>query len=493
MDRWFNGKRNYWRITLLCWLLLPGVSFAETYWVSPTGAASWANCDGATPLSGTAACSYSTAMTNAAAGDVVNFRAGTVSLAAITANADGQEPAMKPANSGSAGNYITFQTYEDEVVVLDNSANVGAAYTVPTFGSYYKSYHIWDGFTATAVLDVNRTAKTFVVDSGNYITVRNCNLYGSAIGCSNAASVRIEYGNYITVTNNILQTNGREQVILPIDSTNPSGVELYDSDNITITYNSIYTSMTGVYIKDNVSDLEVAYNYIYDCYVGVRYHPKGPDMVNCYIHHNAIQADQDAIGDSSQSGDLGGTSTNYQVFNNTLAAAAAGIQSDPGATANFSSDSKVFNNIVVMTNTAGKYVRWNDYEGGTPYFNYNLYYGSSSAARFEWGATDYATLAAWVAARGWDGNSTDGTSPVLVNSSGNYSSVDDFKLQDSSPTSAKTGGRGGSYAAYMGAWEWPLNGSQQIGYDSGGAPTPTPTPTPTPGTRSMGAKPGMLP
>ena len=38
-------------------LALPGIASAGTYWVSPTGAAAWANCRGATPLSGASACS----------------------------------------------------------------------------------------------------------------------------------------------------------------------------------------------------------------------------------------------------------------------------------------------------------------------------------------------------------------------------------------------------------------------------------------------------
>lgn len=56
------------------WLTLSGGAFAATYWVSPTGASTWAKCSGGTPLSGTSACSLSTANNNAVAGDTIYLR-----------------------------------------------------------------------------------------------------------------------------------------------------------------------------------------------------------------------------------------------------------------------------------------------------------------------------------------------------------------------------------------------------------------------------------
>ncbi|MBE3144224.1 MAG: hypothetical protein IMZ61_09920, partial [Planctomycetes bacterium] len=46
----------------------------EAFWVSPTGAATWATAKSETPLSGTACCSMSTANANASAGDTVYLR-----------------------------------------------------------------------------------------------------------------------------------------------------------------------------------------------------------------------------------------------------------------------------------------------------------------------------------------------------------------------------------------------------------------------------------
>ncbi len=100
-------------------LLVAGNAVAGTYYASPTGAAIWANCehDAGTPgvKTGTAACSLSTANTNADAGDTVYLRAGTYS---ITGNG------IAPTNSGtSASEMITFSGYESEVVTISGAAD----------------------------------------------------------------------------------------------------------------------------------------------------------------------------------------------------------------------------------------------------------------------------------------------------------------------------------------------------------------------------------
>ena len=90
-------------------------SQAATYWVSPTGAAAWSSCSGNTPLSGTAACSRVTANQNALAGDTVYFRAGTYVI---------EDDGIVPHHSGSAGNVITFSSYNGEQVIV---TGVGAS------------------------------------------------------------------------------------------------------------------------------------------------------------------------------------------------------------------------------------------------------------------------------------------------------------------------------------------------------------------------------
>ncbi len=99
-------------LTLLC-----SANYAEagTYWVSPTGAATWVNCQSATPLAGAAACDRNTANANAVAGDTVYFRGGTYTVAGSGLDSEG----IDPANSGtSPSNMITFSAYSDEVPII---------------------------------------------------------------------------------------------------------------------------------------------------------------------------------------------------------------------------------------------------------------------------------------------------------------------------------------------------------------------------------------
>lgn len=92
---------------------LSGSAVAGTYWVSPTGAATWEACSGSVPLAGAAACSLRTANGNALAGDLVYFRGGTYTI-------DGDYVwAVSPKHSGTdPGNMITFMAYPGEVPVL---------------------------------------------------------------------------------------------------------------------------------------------------------------------------------------------------------------------------------------------------------------------------------------------------------------------------------------------------------------------------------------
>lgn len=76
---------------------------ANIYWVSPSGAASWAAAESDTPLAGTACASIATANANAAAGDTVYLRGGTYYYY------------IHPSNSGTGlSSRIIFQAWTGE-------------------------------------------------------------------------------------------------------------------------------------------------------------------------------------------------------------------------------------------------------------------------------------------------------------------------------------------------------------------------------------------
>jgi hypothetical protein len=106
-----TGTMKSTAITLV--LLLAPPSFAGTYWVDDDGAeTTWANCEGASPMSGSTACTLATANDHAAAGDTVYLRGGTYSISGA---------GISPANSGSPGNRITFEAYSGEEVTLTDA------------------------------------------------------------------------------------------------------------------------------------------------------------------------------------------------------------------------------------------------------------------------------------------------------------------------------------------------------------------------------------
>jgi len=84
---------------------------ANPYWVSPTGEAEWAAAQSETPLGGTDCCTLATANANADAGDTIYLRAGTYNTR------------IEPSNSGSSGNVITYEAYNDESVIITNTPN----------------------------------------------------------------------------------------------------------------------------------------------------------------------------------------------------------------------------------------------------------------------------------------------------------------------------------------------------------------------------------
>ncbi len=89
-------------------------AFAATFWVSPTGAATWVNCKSDVPLSGTAACAYTTANLNVTAGDTVFFRGGTYTMS----GGNNYNSGVAPQVSGTSGNPIIYKAYAGETPVF---------------------------------------------------------------------------------------------------------------------------------------------------------------------------------------------------------------------------------------------------------------------------------------------------------------------------------------------------------------------------------------
>jgi hypothetical protein len=96
--------------TILLFFLAAAPAFATTYWVDDNGTKTSAgDCDGATPISGTDACTLSAANGFVSAGDTVYLRGGT-----YTINGNG----VYPGASGTVQERITYEAYQEEVVTF---------------------------------------------------------------------------------------------------------------------------------------------------------------------------------------------------------------------------------------------------------------------------------------------------------------------------------------------------------------------------------------
>jgi hypothetical protein len=155
----------------------------DTYWVSPTGTATWTLAKSPTPLSGTAACNLSTANSNVNAGDFVYLRGGTYGTG------------IAPARSGTNAKRITFKGYNGEV------AKISGVYTAIAVGG--KSYITIDAINA----DGNNTFAD--MRGSEYIWIINSILINSTATTGWPVGVLL-YNNahYNWLANNIIGNSG---------------------------------------------------------------------------------------------------------------------------------------------------------------------------------------------------------------------------------------------------------------------------------------------
>ncbi len=139
------------KVLLFIFLLgLFGSAYCQNiYWVDNDGAATWIQAQNSTPLSGAAAASLIEANANAQPGDIIFMRGGNYFTT------------IKPSNSGTSGNPITYQQYMDEDVVFD-----GILLCIDLDAI---SYIVVDGISCTNTTD----AWARIRDNSNYNTIKN--------------------------------------------------------------------------------------------------------------------------------------------------------------------------------------------------------------------------------------------------------------------------------------------------------------------------------
>lgn len=409
--------------------------YAGTYYVSPTGGASWSSCTiSSTP------CAATTAMTNAVAGDTVYFLAGTYTPPYSGA---WNVPDYNPSNSGSSGSPIIFQANPGDTVTIVPSASrkTNNGYLI---GSSSKNHIVWDG---VIIDDAGMTALgggAYI--GGSYCTIRNCTFKGvTKSSADNNPLIRLQSAHYTLIQNNIIrdQAGGDEDC---------GGIQNYYSTNTTIEHNEIYNCATAINEKDSSTGEIIRYNLIHNVSVGIA----GPGNESI----NSIDVYQNIFYNvSNKVFDIRKEWANGAVHNNTFYNIATGLNFWSTVTA--TTAVSVYNNIFHTTTASGISKQPN----GLVFCNYNNYYNSSTFT-INYGSV---SLARWKSSTGFDANSIT-SDPLFVNV-GNH----DFHLQNGS--SASSNGRSGGV---MGAY---ITGSEIIGVTTTPLPGSLATPNPPLGLR----------
>ena len=414
------------------------------------GRAAWGSTNRSAPNGGEAA----------RGGDTVLIAAGTYTT---TGAGYRYEVAYLPANSGSAGNYITFEG--QGTVVLNYSGGIG-----PVIGAYNRNYIRWKNFTINEA-NANYhpdTGPVIAVDSHHVIleqlrlTGRNA---GPVVG-DNYNGIRLERATDVEVRNCIISGFGRS-----LDSNNHTGITTYYSGRILIEHNEIANSGTGIYLKANFNQsgppfdfgyITIRLNSIHDNVQGISFHRSPNTAAAPTLVYQNIFANHSQMAFWFKPFDSGNTDPRHaKVFNNTF------INNETATAA-----------LLVLVDNSGNLVQNNIFVGAPNQFSTtwrpendtnNPPYNSS---RLQWvrnlayGMTSYGNfnsrsynLAGWKTATGQDVDSIS-SDPMFVNSA-----AGDYRLGASSP--ARTLGRaiygvGGADGATIPAGAY-ITGSEIIG------------------------------
>lgn len=420
-------KFFFWGLIATCWvgLFCANSVLAGTYYVSPSGTASWSNC-----TTQNQPCRASTAMANASAGDTVIFLDGTYSGLTYN-NSNYDVPSLNPSNSGTSSSPITFKAQNQYQAVLIGYNDQGTK-RVPLIGANGRNYIIWDGFTLKAV-DTNNDpvmASAYFYNS-DYSTVRNCDIQGAAHstgGALNYEGVRVEASSHVLVEKNRIHG-----FIETSNNHNTSGTKQYYTKNITFRNNEIFDNTAGIYIKRDNDDTVIENNYIHDNYLG-EYASGNAVSSHGISHTNNVYANSyvniEIVGDSS-SVDMDG----LVFINNTFVGTSTSISIN-GAS-NTRDPAILYNNIFYNSSTTIRTVydytkiKESDHNNHGNFNNIKLHdYGSNS--------TSYSSLTSWQASNILStgkspGSGSIASNPLFTNGSGSYSKLDDFKLSSSSP------------------------------------------------------------
>ena len=448
---------------ILLWILCAVEAMAGDYYVSSDSAlTAWTTCvDAAHP------CAVATALTNATAGDIVHFAAGTYNAGTGLGVYGSRCPLWQPSHSGTSEAPITFKSDVPLAaeVTCTGATNVGHSDCIP-FGAYDLDYITWDGFKVTS--DTQPTLYAFRnTTHGVGIVFKNIELVGYAQpnGGDNVAGIHLDGTQYAKVQNCYIHGC--------IDPVDPGGDVSHSNTAAIHSGMTVGTSVENCTFSNNSLNIYSKYGGTSDTY---KYNLFLPPAIgnydNCFVQNYAgnvtgMDWHQNIFvgGISGLDFNLNETTPNdFVAYNNTYygqtgaaASAHAALVMSGGQSCAWST----WNNLVYKTTPSGM-IMWTSSVHEPTLVDYNGYYISSGAPA--WIKDEYDTicsqtsLANWISVCGVDVHSVS-SDPGFLNGSRSWNAAADFKR-----ASYPANGRGGAYASVMGAY---ITGSEIIGYSSG--------------------------
>lgn len=388
----------------------------------------------------------------AQAGDLVLVTAGIYTETGSTAGAAARfDVALNPANSGTAGNAITFRGVGLVYVRMDGTSQG------PMIGSSDKNYIVWDHFQIddtyggsvedTGPVFIGNTTGVQIINSdiaghnGSYVN-------GQVKFTNNYNAIRLENANNTLITNNIIHRVWGTGSAVGSGNINDACIMTYRAVSAIIEHNEFYDCGIAIEFK-GASALESSqhdniarYNWLHDNVRGIRVMLSQDTLV----YQNIIVNTPDMpIGFGYDGSSTLTAATRARIVNNTLYNVTGSFNGAAYPEGTYMREPWFKNNIIhTATHAYYNYAASSpSVQTGSPQLmeiDRNLYYNVSGT--FALYDQDFAPLsisfATWQGTYSLDTNGSNGTSPQFV--SGTPSVAADFKLA-SAGQSALTMGR----------------------------------------------------
>ncbi|MFN3075353.1 MAG: hypothetical protein ABT940_00450 [Alphaproteobacteria bacterium] len=430
-----------------------------TYYVSADSVSTnWANAQTiGTP------CTVATAMTNAAAGDVVRFLSGTYEPPNAS---DYETPSWNPSNNGTAGNPITFMSHVRHGAIINDCANAAATgfSGFGVGGAGGRDYITFDGFSCVRDKDLGTLASSHTVIAGgsSNIIIKNCDYTGrSHFNHTNGCCIACHTGSSIYIHNNLFhgQTSDPNRTE---DTINVSAVYLFSTTDFYVYNNTIYDCHNGISWKTAPNNVNCYQNFLYDL-TRAAFFPtlETTGQSNWNIHHNLV-LNAAYLVDMEDSPAT--TATGMKIYNNTVydsGAMTRGVfHGQDGGNQPWRS-TEFYNNIFHLGASTRILEIYDNVVGTTAFptvLDYNCYYMAAGTASWSRNATTNTTIAGWrttaqaVLANAENNSIT--TTPSFVNAGG--TAATDYQLNGGGCVGTGSGG------VDMGAWQ----GVSTMGYQS---------------------------